>query len=196
MTNQTRDRCRTLSQVKWVMFNMKSTMWRLKTRNKFRWTLNKFSQLMFFGWWPDCGESCIISHDRTFEKLSDGWWLLCEKCNIKLVTVPAKYVDAVCVVLERRQLSPEHLQSLQDFAVLQVLQVLLLQQQELHTLSNRHETYRKGIHTHIYINSKMNKKDQQRKEKSVKSVWVHPPLLLVNVSIRETKSVCLISGMQ
>jgi len=54
--------------------------------------------------------------------------------------VPAEYVDAICVVFEWRQLSPEHLQSLQDFAILQILQVLLLQQQELHTLSGRSKT--------------------------------------------------------
>lgn len=46
-------------------------------------------------------------------------------------------MDAICVVFEWRQLSSENLQSLQHFAVLQILQVLLLQQQELHTLRGR-----------------------------------------------------------
>lgn len=46
-------------------------------------------------------------------------------------------MDAICVVFEWSQLSPENLQSLQDFAILQILQVLLLQQQELHTLRGK-----------------------------------------------------------
>ncbi len=66
-----------------------------------------------------------------------------DRCSIEAVTVPAEYVDAVCVVLERRQLSAEHLQSLQDFAIFQILEVLLLQQQELHTLWT-HETDRRN----------------------------------------------------
>jgi len=43
-------------------------------------------------------------------------------------------VDALRVVLEGRELGPEDLQRLQNLPVLQVLQILLLQQQELHAL--------------------------------------------------------------
>lgn len=63
-------------------------------------------------------------------------WVWLKKQN-KMKKLPAEYMDAICVVLEWSQLSPENLQSLQDFTVLQILQVLLLQQQELHTLRGR-----------------------------------------------------------
>lgn len=56
--------------------------------------------------------------------------------------VPAENMDSVRVVLERRELSPEHLQSLENLPVLQVLQILLLQEQELHTLQREG---RKGV---------------------------------------------------
>lgn len=48
-------------------------------------------------------------------------WLDSDDCyDTESNFVPAKYVDAICVVLEGRQLSPEHLQSLQDFTILQI----------------------------------------------------------------------------
>lgn len=51
-------------------------------------------------------------------------------------------MDAVRVILERCELSPEHLQRLENLPVLQVLQILLLQEQELHTLQREG---RKGV---------------------------------------------------
>lgn len=74
-------------------------------------------------------------------------------------------MDAICVVLERRQLSPEDLQSLQDFSVLQVLKVLLLQQQELHTLSRKKRStgIKKVIYKHKNIQEEeINSKEQQQ----------------------------------
>lgn len=53
--------------------------------------------------------------------------------------VPAENMDAVRVILERCELSPEHLQRLENLPVLQVLQILLLQEQELHTLQRKRE---------------------------------------------------------
>ena len=51
--------------------------------------------------------------------------------------LPTQDVDPLCVVLQGRELSPENLQGLKNLAVLQVLQILLLQQQKLHTLRTK-----------------------------------------------------------
>lgn len=55
---------------------------------------------------------------------------------------PAQDVDPLRVVLERSQFGSEDLQGLQHFPVLQILQILLLQQQELHPLSRKNVTER------------------------------------------------------
>lgn len=51
-----------------------------------------------------------------------------------LVNWPAQDVDTICIVLQRCELGSEDLQGLQDLPVLEILQILLLQQQELHPL--------------------------------------------------------------
>ena len=53
--------------------------------------------------------------------------------------LPAEGVDAVRVVFERCEFAPQHLQSFQDFPVLKELQILLLQEQELHPLRRGRE---------------------------------------------------------
>lgn len=52
---------------------------------------------------------------------------------------PAQDVDPLGVVLERSQFSSKDLQGFQDLPILQILQILLLQQQELHPLCRKNQ---------------------------------------------------------
>lgn len=52
---------------------------------------------------------------------------------------PAQDVDPLGVVLERSQFSSKDLQGFQHLPILQILQILLLQQQELHPLCGKHQ---------------------------------------------------------
>lgn len=50
-------------------------------------------------------------------------------------SLPTENVNALCIVFQWRQFTAQDLKGLQDLAILQVFQVLLLQQQKLHPLT-------------------------------------------------------------
>lgn len=60
--------------------------------------------------------------------------------------IPAEDVDAFSVVLQGREFGSEHLQRFQNLPVLQILQILLLQEQELHALDTQ-ENSSQDAHT-------------------------------------------------